>query len=175
MLQGGEIEVESEVGKGSTFRVSLSFAPGNEVKREMLHEQQGNIHGDQKDLKGMRILVVEDNKMNQFVARQLLNRWKAEVTVADNGEDALLLMEQDDYALVFMDLQMPVMGGFETTEIIRSGQRAARNQHVPIIALTADAFYETRQKVVNHGMNDFVTKPFDQEELYSKIVRYLPV
>lgn len=174
MLQGGEITVQSEVGEGSTFTVYLSFAPGNEVKREMLQKQEENIPSNHKDLKGLRILVVEDNKMNQFVARQLLNRWHANVTVADNGEDALLLLEQEDFALVFMDLQMPVMGGFETTEIIRSGQRAARNQHVPIIALTADAFYETRQKVVNHGMNDFVTKPFDQEELYSKIVRYLP-
>lgn len=171
-LQGGEIQVKSEVNKGSVFTVIIDFkkAEGTTPFKENQH-----ISMEEKDLNGMRILVVEDNKMNQFVARQILQRWKAKVSVAENGEIALELMEQEDFDLVFMDLQMPVMGGYETTTLIRSGERALRNQKVPIIALTADAFFETRQKVASCGMNDFVTKPFDQDELYAKISRLIQV
>lgn len=166
-LQGGEITVSSEVGKGSVFTVIMDFEMGN--VSGISNEHQSIM--EEKNLNGMRILVVEDNKMNQFVAKQILQRWKAEVSLAENGEIALNLLENADFDLVFMDLQMPIMGGFETTALLRSGERASRNQHVPIMALTADAFFETRQKVASCGMNDFVTKPFDQDELYEKILR----
>jgi len=166
-MQGGEIQVRSEVGKGSVFTVIMDFEPGQLT--DIKNEHQKAM--EEKNLNGMRILVVEDNKMNQFVAKQILQRWKAEVSLAENGEIALELMENADYDLVFMDLQMPIMGGFETTALLRAGERAVRNRNVPIMALTADAFFETRQKVANCGMNDFVTKPFDQDELYTKIVR----
>lgn len=169
-LQGGEIQVKSEVDKGSVFTVIIDFKKAQGITQSEEHQQ---LSMEEKDLNGMRILVVEDNKMNQFVARQILQRWKAKVSVADNGELALDLMEQEDFDLVFMDLQMPVMGGFETTALIRSGERASRNQKVPIMALTADAFLETRQKVTSCGMDDFVTKPFDQDELYAKISRLI--
>ncbi len=166
-LQGGEISVESEVGKGSKFTVILSFEPGEPEKLKITMPDSTQV----KDLQGMHILVVEDNKMNQFVAKQILQRWNATVSLADNGEIALEMLENDQFDLVFMDLQMPVMGGFETTALIRSGERGGAHQQVPIMALTADAFYETRQKVASCGMNDFVTKPFDQDELFIKIQR----
>jgi len=166
-LQGGEITVSSEIGRGSVFTVIMDFEMGN--VSGISNEHQSIM--EEKNLNGMRILVVEDNKMNQFVAKQILQRWKAEVSLAENGEIALNLLENADFDLVFMDLQMPIMGGFETTALLRSGERASRNQHIPIMALTADAFFETRQKVASCGMNDFVTKPFDQDELYEKIIR----
>ncbi len=167
-LQGGQIQVKSELGKGSVFKVTMDFETG---QRSGINIEGQRIPMEEKNLKGMRILVVEDNKMNQFVARQILQRWNAQVSLAGNGEIALEILEGADFDLVFMDLQMPVMGGFETTDLLRSGERAPRNQHVPIMALTADAFAETRQKVASYGMNDFVTKPFDQDELYQKIIR----
>lgn len=168
-LHNGEIKVTSEVGKGSVFSVYIPFKPAQEVDKK--HKIQVQQPMEEKNINGMRILVVEDNKMNQFVARQILLRWHAEVSLAENGEVALELLEKEDFDLVFMDLQMPVLGGFETTSLIRSGERASRNKMVPIMALTADAFLETRQKVASYGMNDFVTKPFDQDELYAKIQR----
>ncbi len=169
-LQGGEIHVKSQVNKGSVFTVIIDFRKAQGITHMNEHQQ---LSMEEKDLKGIHILVVEDNKMNQFVAKQILQRWKAKVSLAENGEIALDLMEQEDFDLVFMDLQMPIMGGFETTALIRSGERASRNQKVPIMALTADAFFETRQKVASYGMNDFVTKPFDQDELYAKIIRLI--
>lgn len=166
-LQGGEIHVSSETGKGSVFSVELDFETGHLSEQELSNE----LPMTKRSLQGVRVLVVEDNKMNQFVAKQILQRWDIRVTLADNGEKGIEALEEAEFDLVFMDLQMPVMGGFEATELIRSGQRATNQRNIPIVALTADAFLETRQRVTKYGMNDFVTKPFDHDELFLKIQR----
>ena len=120
---------------------------------------------------GLRILVVEDNTLNQFVIRQILTRWETNLTIAPNGREAVRLLHEHDYDIVLMDLQMPELTGFEATEQIRSKGSTVRNPAIPIIALTADAFAETKRKVMESGMNDFITKPFSQEELYTKIMQ----
>lgn len=164
-LQNGEVSVVSTYGEGSTFTIRLPFRVSQE-KAKTLHPTGPSETS--KDFSGKRFLLVEDNKMNQFVAKQVLQKWHAEVVLADNGQMAIDLLLEDKFDLVFMDLQMPVMGGFEATTNIRNGMAGERNKHIPIVALSADAFQETRLKVIEGGMNGFITKPLDQDDFYSK-------
>jgi len=111
--------------------------------------------------------------MNQFVAKQFFKKWNNELIIANHGAEAItILRERDDVDIVLMDLQMPEMSGFQAAEIIRGSNSVVKNTNIPIIALSADAFLETRRKVIDAGMNDYVTKPFKPEELFSKILKY---
>jgi signal transduction histidine kinase len=166
-LQKGNIFLHSVPGVGTTFTVTIPFAKSSAVamtEKEKKPQQQ-------KDLDGMKILVVEDNSMNQFVVKQILTKWNASIAIANNGKEAIEQLTREQFDAVLMDLQMPEMSGYDATSFIRSKNTTVMNPAIPIIALTADAFSETKRKVLEAGMNDFVTKPFNQEELYSKIVK----
>jgi PAS domain S-box-containing protein len=166
-LQGGKVSVKSEVNVGSTFSVELTYqkstAPSNEKSLENV-----NVH---TNLSHISILVVEDNDMNQVVLKHILSSWKCNFEIAINGNEAIGILSKKDFDLVLMDLQMPEMSGYEATQFIRNKNTPVRNPLIPIIAITADAFPETKRKVLETGMNDFITKPFDKEELYHKISR----
>ena len=162
-LMGGLIELESEKGHGSVFTVTLPFGitdlpslPQNKA-RQM---PEGNLNGK-------RLLIVEDNRMNQLVLGRILTKWNCEYAISENGLEALEKLKTEKFDLVLMDLQMPIMDGLECTRLIRSDLKLTG---LPIIALTADAFPEVQAETFAAGMNDFVSKPFKQEELYSKIV-----
>jgi PAS domain S-box-containing protein len=170
-MQGGQINLDSEIGKGTTFSVQLDFVKGV-VENEASAEELIAELLEKRDFDGMRVLLVEDNQMNQFVANQVLELWNIKVDFADDGLQAVNLLKENDYALVLMDLQMPVMSGYEATAYIRDRTNRLRNPEIPIIALTADAFPETKKKVMESGMNDFVTKPLEQNDLYSKIKQH---
>ena len=120
---------------------------------------------------GFNILVVEDNKINQKVITQILKTWNCECSVAENGREAIKYLSKKDFDIILMDLQMPVLNGFEATKLIRKGVAGTKSKNIPIIALTADAFPETKNKVMDTGMNDFVSKPFKKTELNYKIVK----
>lgn len=168
-LQGGEIGIESKLGKGTMFYVEIPYVKAN---KEALENQQSDDVKVQ-DLSDLNILVVEDNIMNQMVAKQFFKKWNNTISIANNGAEALkVLSEKQDFDIVLMDLQMPEMSGYEASQLIRSGESSVLNHNIPIIALSADAFLETRQKVIECGMNDFVTKPFKPDELYNKIRMY---
>ena len=169
-LQGGEISIESEVGKGTTFSVIIPYKLG---ETQVIEDRNKQYENEIQDLSKIKILLVEDNLMNQFVAKQFFKKWNNEVAIANNGAEAIkVLSERDDLDLVLMDLQMPEMSGFQAAEIIRAEQSMVKNSDIPIIALSADAFLETRRKVLEAGMDDFVTKPFKPDELYQKIIKY---
>lgn len=168
-LQNGKIELESEQGSGTTFTVEIPF----NVSTAAVKFSTDKSTIENKNLDQLRILVVEDNLMNQFVAKQILSKWNAEITIADNGKIAVEKLSTTIFDIVLMDLQMPEMSGYEATAFIRSKNTTVLNPTIPIIALTADAFAETKRKVLEAGMNDFVTKPFNQEELYVKIIKHL--
>ena len=119
------------------------------------------------NLNGKRLLIVEDNRMNQLVLGRILTKWNCEYAISENGLEALEKLKTEKFDLVLMDLQMPIMDGLECTRLIRSDLKLT---DLPIIALTADAFPEVQAETFAAGMNDFVSKPFKQEELYSKIV-----
>jgi CheY-like chemotaxis protein len=114
---------------------------------------------------------VEDNKVNQIVARGFLKQWGISVDVANDGLEALRLVERKSYQVVLMDLQMPVMDGYEASKRIRE-MNDEYFKTIPIIALTASAMLGMKDKVVHSGMTDFVSKPFSPDELYSKILKH---
>jgi CheY-like chemotaxis protein len=169
-LQGGEIGIESEPGKGTTFIVTIPYKIPTQVNKENSESTKPQNY----DLSNIKVLLVEDNTLNQMVAKQFFKKWNNNITIANNGAEAIkILSEQNTFDIVLMDLQMPEMSGYEAAQIIRSSDSTVLNHNIPIIALSADAFLETRQKVLEIGMNDFVTKPFKPDELYNKITQYL--
>lgn len=166
-LMGGTIGIESKLNSGSTFTVALPF--GKTTATELPRPDVQTMK--ERDLSNTRVLIVEDNPLNQLVIKHILSSWKAEYEVAANGQEALNLLTAEDFDIVLMDLQMPEMSGYEATQHIRSKNTIVRNPLIPIIAITADAFAETRRRVLENGMNDFISKPFEKDELYTKIVR----
>lgn len=176
-LQNGYMDIQSTVGEGSTFYFEIPYSLPHEseiveIKTE-IQSSQAHSTNEISSLNGARILLVEDNSLNQFVAKQLLKKWHAEVSVSETGFEALASLRELVFDVVLMDLQMPEMNGFEATALIRNGDAGERNTHIPIIALTADAFEETRKRVLEAGMNDFITKPFKQDDLFNKIAALL--
>ncbi len=164
-LQGSTIHVESEVSKGSTF----SFVLGFELSKKANHKAvKSKPFGE--SLKGTKILLVEDNRMNIIVTKKLLKNWDIEVEVALNGKIGVEKASADDYNIILMDLQMPIMDGFESTRQIRT---TSRHKETPIIALTAEVMEESQEKAMEVGMNDFVTKPFKPNVLYQAIAQFV--
>ncbi|MBN1199045.1 MAG: response regulator [Bacteroidales bacterium] len=166
-LQGGTISVQSKVCEGSTFSFSLPFQVSikTQVKDDTL--EKATFHS----LKGMKILVVEDNLVNQKIVSKYLSKWEVEQDLAENGKVALQKVMQNRYDLVLMDLHMPEMSGYEATLKIRSLPEQYF-QNLPIIALTASVFLEDREKIQKFGMNGFITKPFNPSELFWSISPY---
>jgi CheY-like chemotaxis protein len=165
-LQGSTIKLESELGKGSKFSFDLPF---KKSKNTNSNTDQSNIE-EFKSLKGTRILLAEDNKVNQLIAMKFLKRWDIEVDTADNGLIALEKLKENQYSLVLMDIQMPEMDGYEATEAIR--KLTESYSKIPVLALTASTMSDVQEKIFSVGMNDFVTKPFNPTDLYMKIVKY---
>jgi PAS domain S-box-containing protein len=163
--QGGTINVKSKVGKGSTFSFILSF----NKTQEKADTESGLGVELEAGFKDVRILVVEDIALNQLLMKTLLEDFGFEMEVAANGKIALEKLRTTRYDIVLMDLQMPVMNGFDATEYIRKQLKLS----VPIIALTADVTTVDVEKCKAVGMNDYISKPIDDKLLYSKIVKFL--
>lgn len=167
-LQGSEIYVESQAGKGSSFYFSLAFGNSSQ-QTDSLNQQP--VFAAPKNLKGTRILVAEDNQINVFVIRQFLEKWEIAFDVAENGLNALELVQKQDYDCILMDLQMPVLDGYGATLAIRQ-LKGEKYQKVPIIALTASAMLDIKDRAYEVGMNDYLSKPFNPDDLYNRIVKY---
>lgn len=163
--QGGTISVKSQVGVGSTFSFILSFGKTT----EKAGAESGLIVERETGFTDVKILVVEDIALNQLLMKTLLEDFGFEMEVAGNGKIALEKLRTTRYDIVLMDLQMPVMNGFEATEYIRNELHLT----VPIIALTADVTTVDVEKCKAVGMNDYISKPIDDKLLYSKIIKYL--
>ncbi len=168
-LQNSHLAVKSEVGKGTRFEFTLDFEKEqNQTLQSEDQKKQAEEWGI--ELKGFKVLLVEDNQMNIFMAKQFLDGWGIKVDVAKNGNEALQATFAHQFDLILMDLQMPEMDGYEATKKIRElkGYR-----DIPIIALTASALIQVQDQVYNAGMNDYVTKPFEPANLYQKFVKNL--
>ena len=162
--QGGSITVTSKVNQGSTFSFVLSF-----LKTKAEAEIEAQLTELDTDITNVKVLVVEDIPLNQLLMRTLLDDFGFECDIAGNGKIAIEKMETNIYDLVLMDLQMPEMNGFETTEYIRHVMKS----NVPIIALTADVTTVDLAKCKTVGMDDYIAKPVDERLLYSKMVGFL--
>lgn len=163
-LQGGSLVLESEPGRGSTFRFVLSFAIPEKGAVRKPAEAPENYSG----LEGKRILVAEDNKVNFFVANKFLINWGVVVTHAENGQLALEELKKQEFDLILMDLHMPVMDGIEATRIIRNSSDE-KLRTIPIVALTAAIMSESHDKIEDLKINDYVLKPFKPHDLFDRI------
>jgi len=159
--QGGSISVKSKIHKGSTFSFVLSF-----LKTTAEVESETEIVGLNAEIKDIKVLIVEDMALNQLLMKTLLDDFGFEHDIAENGKIAIEKLKNKSYDVILMDLQMPVMNGFEATEYIRK----KLNSNIPIIALTADVTTIDLKKCKAVGMNDYIAKPIDERLLYSKIV-----
>lgn len=167
-MQGGEIRVESEPGKGSTFIIKLKFKKGDKLfrsQKEELHQEP------ESKLQGVRVLLVDDNLINQKVANKFLSKWDTRVKMASNGIEALKQVVEHEFDVILMDLQMPEMDGLEATRRIRKLSDPFKSK-LPVIALTAAAMNHEKDQAMGAGMNDYICKPFVPEELFTKLIKY---
>ena len=171
MMQG-TLSVESQVGAGSEFKFSTLFSkvlpkdltlPKEDTVPEVSCEE--NCHLNQA-----RILVVEDNEINQIIAEELLKSQGYIVEIANNGQEAINMVQNGHYALVLMDIQMPIVDGITATKLIRE---EAKYDHLPIIAMSAHAMVGDMEKSLRNGMNDYLTKPIDPEQLYNTLKKWI--
>ena len=170
-LMGGEIAVSSILDQGSIFRfeVPIDTVQRSEISTPKPTQRVIGLVPNQPEY---RVLVVEDNWENRYLLVKLLTSIGFQVKEAENGADAIALWENWEPHLIFMDMQMPVMDGYEATKRIKSHQKS---QATAIIALTASAFEENRTYILSLGCDDFMRKPFQEDELFSKIAEYLGV
>jgi signal transduction histidine kinase/CheY-like chemotaxis protein/HPt (histidine-containing phosphotransfer) domain-containing protein len=168
-LQGGTIDVKSAKSKGSVFTITIPFRT---VSYEQLVDYKASHIIDKiKELKGIKVLVVEDNKMNQRLALEVLSGFSIVAKVAENGKDAIKKLRAQYFDVILMDMQMAEMDGYQATSYIRKKLK----NNTPIIAMTAHAMAGEREKCLALGMNDYISKPFKTVELYNKIRNVLPL
>lgn len=166
-LQDGTIEVKSEEHKGSNFIVRIPYGLARSEKLKKADVPIAQAQRDKKQVKEMKILLVEDNDINRLYAKSILQQWNCSVDIAENGLVAIEKIKNNFYDVVLMDVQMPVMDGYEATRAIRMMDSPKRN--APIIALTANATRTDIEKCLSSGMNDYLPKPFTPDDLYRKI------
>ncbi|HEY0092443.1 MAG TPA: ATP-binding protein, partial [Flavobacterium sp.] len=157
-ILGGQIQLESKVGRGSTFSFGLSFRISSEAPVEEI------VDLDEKVFVGKKVLLVEDNKINQMITKKMLENKQIVCEIIDNGEDAIEAVKNHYYDLVLMDVHLPGINGTIATQTIRSF-----DTHTRIIALTAISLNENREMLLSYGMNDVITKPFDPNNFYRVI------
>lgn len=177
-MMNGNITVESEYGKGTTFTIVISqkIDDNKKISQYSIDTLADSTRGPQKSViyaPKAKILVVDDNKVNLDVAVHLLNHYKINPDVATSGREAIMLINQNYYDLVFMDHMMPEMDGIEATAIVRS-QGDGYSKELPIIALTANAIIGAKEMFIEKGLNDFLSKPIEIPELERILTEWLP-
>ena len=168
-LMGGKLLLESSPGKGSKFHFTLTLKVADQSTSD--EEQPAPATGAKQPVKPMRILLVEDNPINRKLAIAMLIRDGHEITSVDNGEEAVSRSTDGNFDLILMDVMMPGMDGLEATRQIREKERPT-GRHVPIIAITARAMTGDREKCIDAGMDDYISKPIIFSELQEKILAF---
>ncbi len=159
-MMGGQIAISSKKGQGTNISFSIDFPVGIEENLIVIDKNTRSY-----DISGTRVLLVEDNEMNRFIARQSLLQAKCILTEAINGKEAIDILRTKQFDLILMDIQMPEMDGVEATKIIRE----ELNLKTAIIALTANAFKHDMDLYMSIGMDDYLIKPYKEEELFAKV------
>ena len=160
-ILGGEIKLESEVGKGSSFSFHLNFKIG---KDDAIVQTEAFTNTDELIFKDKKVLLIEDNKINQMITKKMVTNKGMICEVIDNGEDAIIAVKNNKYDLVLMDVHLPGINGTIATQTIRNFDKKTL-----IIALTAISLNENRDNLLSFGMNDVITKPFDPKDFYKVI------
>lgn len=187
---GGNLQVNSKVGEGTTFFFTLTLKLKKEenrnkslrqIKKSQAPERKDKAEdkktdvSEDKSVESLSVLVAEDNMINQKLIKVVLENLGLKVTLASDGEEAYRAYTNDDYDMVFMDIQMPIMGGIESTHKILAYEKEQNLTHVPIIALTANALPGDKEKYISEGMDDYATKPLEIKALEKLITKYTPV
>ena len=174
-LMGGKISVTSQEGKGSQFTASIPLRFDTELSNISLIQQPEISALQTSATNHCRVLLVEDNEVNQIISNAILKQLGCEITLANDGQEAIKAFSSAPFDLILMDCNMPVMDGFEATQQIRSLERQQNvTTPIPIIALTAHAFDEVKQQCLDAGMNEYLSKPFDKHQLAKLINQLLP-
>jgi PAS domain S-box-containing protein len=165
-LMGGKLSVESMKNIGSSFFFTLEIPIGSALTIETIEPA---VEPEALSLKGYRILLVEDNKFNQFIAQAMLEKWGAAAMIAEDGQEAVDILSTEKFDLVLMDIQMPVMDGITAATVIRKQLKL----QTPILALTANVVKGITERCETAGMQGYISKPFDEHELFLKIIGIL--
>jgi len=169
-LMGGGISVSSIVNEGTTFSFNIEFGKSKSPRIKKYYAEDTGIRFE--SLKGIKVLIVEDNPVNSVLAEKFLKKWDIETDTAENGAVAVERVQEEEFDLILMDLQMPEMNGYEAALTIR-GLSGSYYKNVPIVALSAEITAEIKKEVHMYGMNDSITKPFNPSELYHAIKNLL--
>lgn len=169
-IQNGRIWIDSKLNIGSTFHIEIPF---NTYKHHPEMSQKSEQKQNRTISKKVKVLLAEDNDINQLLANKILQHFGFEARTADNGSDAIQMVLEDDFDVILMDIQMPVKNGIETAMEIRA-LADEKKKNIPIIALTANALKGEEKKYFAAGMNGYLTKPFKEKELYEAISIVLP-
>ncbi len=164
-LQGGSIVVRSEIGTGSEFSFDIQYK--NAAVDNVNSSKEAKKNRDFSFLKDKKILLAEDNKINQLLTRKVFERWDKQIEIAENGLIAFEKIKENDYDIILMDIQMPEMDGNEVTEQVR--KLSGHKSKVPIIALTAHATTDEERRCITSGMDDYLSKPYDFNVLLEKL------
>ena len=172
---GTELKVESEEGKGATFFFVLTLKVDTSSSIPVIEEEveiESATEEESQSFEDINVLVAEDNPINQKLIKIVLENFGLNVTLTANGEEAYEARVKGNYKMIFMDIQMPVMGGVESTHRILEYEKENGVEHIPIIALTANALPGDREKYMSEGMDDYATKPLDVKVLEKLVARY---
>ncbi|HXP48896.1 MAG TPA: ATP-binding protein, partial [Bacteroidia bacterium] len=167
-LQGGSVAVSSEEGKGSCFYFRIKY----KKSKVALTNAPINKEENKKKIKKLHILLVEDNAMNQLLAKKVLTDWGWSIDVVENGIEAIEKLRSNEFDVILMDIQMPEMDGYEATRQIRNNFPMPKC-NTPIMAMTAHVMQSEEERCYNAGMNGYISKPFDTHTLYTKIANVL--
>lgn len=162
-LQGGQMEISSEVGKGSVFAFTLTFEKSHQAEEQLRKKENKEIDYDK--IRQLQILLAEDNPINVKLIRNIFDQHAIRIDVAENGREVISLFNRKNYDLILMDMEMPELNGYETTRIIRKELES----DVVIFAMTAHAMAGEKERCIQMGMNDFISKPLNARELFEKI------
>jgi PAS domain S-box-containing protein len=164
-LMGGDITMKSSLGHGSEFTVFLKIpcAGSKQIEEFNSHKFRSVAPSSPTEFYNAHVLLAEDNQINQAVASHILERLQCQVTVVENGKEAVEILQKENFDIIFMDCQMPVLDGYSATRTIRNLEK--NGQHIPIVAMTAHAIEGDRTKCIDSGMDDYISKPVDLSEL----------
>ena len=165
-LMGGKIWIESEKGKGSSFIFSIVLKEIKSSKSKILKDKSSV--SDISCLKGTKILLAEDDKINQEIVSGLLDGSGVNIDIANDGEEAVKMFDKNSYELILMDYQMPILNGIEATKVIRK-----KDKKIPIIAFSANVMKEEIVKIKDVGMDDILVKPIDTNKFYNILLKYI--
>jgi CheY-like chemotaxis protein len=171
-MMGGKLMLDSAPGQGSTFHFTIPMKLAAQASREKAPPPEGAPL--QETVMPLGILLAEDNETNQKIAKAMLNKMGHEVTIVENGKDAVAKSLEGGFDIILMDVMMPKMDGLEATRLIRE-KEFSTGEHIPIIALTAKAMPEDRDKCIEAGMDDYISKPMRTRELIEKLMLAIPV